>query len=106
MGRGSGRETGEDTLGDEWSDAAAFQACVDEYILQRCRPDMVVAEIGSGGGRVAKLVLPRVKELHCFDISAKMLERCEAELASLVRDSEGGKKAHFHLLDESCALPA
>ena len=25
MGRGSGCETGEDTLGDEWSDAAAFQ---------------------------------------------------------------------------------
>ena len=33
------------------------------------------AEVGSGGGRVAKLVLPRVKELHCFDISPKMLER-------------------------------
>ena len=56
MGRGSGRETGEDTLGDEWSDAAAFQACVDEYILQRCRPDMVVAEAGLGASRAPGFV--------------------------------------------------
>jgi hypothetical protein len=41
----------------------------------------VVVELGSGGGRVSRLIAP-LAPLHCLDISDEMLTRCRAQLLS------------------------
>jgi len=35
----------------------------------------VVAEIGVGGGRIARKMVDKVKSLTCFDISTEMLKK-------------------------------
>jgi len=40
----------------------------------------VVAEIGVGGGRVAKRMFGKVKSLTCFDISLEMLKKAKVTL--------------------------
>eukprot|EP00928_Gymnodinium_smaydae_P084160 TRINITY_DN67408_c0_g1_i1.p1 TRINITY_DN67408_c0_g1~~TRINITY_DN67408_c0_g1_i1.p1 ORF type:complete len:357 (-),score=73.03 TRINITY_DN67408_c0_g1_i1:42-998(-) len=87
-------------LGEEWSDMGAFEHVLERYVLSRCAPDAVVAEVGSGGGRVARRVAPLVRELHCFDVSSKMLERCKEALKR-----EGHEHCQFNLLAEECRLP-
>ncbi|CAN0419326.1 unnamed protein product, partial [Phaeothamnion confervicola] len=49
------------------------------------------AEIGCGGGRVAAEVAPHVASLTCLDVSPKMLQRAQAELA-------GADNVSFRLL--------
>lgn len=69
-------------LGDEWGNRADVEQVVRDFITPYVNGASRVAEIGSGGGRVAALVLPTVEHLTCFDISKKMLERCRATLGN------------------------
>ncbi len=95
--------TGEDPaavarLGEEWGRLDDAIQIIDEWILPHVGPSSVCGEIGTGGGRVAVRVAPKVAEFHAFDISKKMLALVQAELADV-----GG--ARFHHLVEP-ALPA
>lgn len=73
---------GLEILGDEWGRADAGVAeIVDEWILSSVTGDSAVAEIGVGGGRIARLVADRVRRLLCFDLSPMMLEHAERALA-------------------------
>jgi SAM-dependent methyltransferase len=67
-------------LGDEWG-IADVEEVMGLYIFPNLTETSVVAEIGSGGGRLASKVIGRVGELYCLDVSRKMLERCKVALA-------------------------
>src|SRR5215510_10990013 len=56
-------------IGDEWGRVADVEQIVGEFIAPFVTGTSVVAEIGSGGGRVAAKVAPTVGKLHCLDIS-------------------------------------
>mmetsp|Transcript_153670 Transcript_153670/g.294443 ORF Transcript_153670/g.294443 Transcript_153670/m.294443 type:complete len:367 (-) Transcript_153670:64-1164(-) len=93
------------TVGDEWADAASLNAVLEEWIFSQVKAEACrVAEIGSGGGRVAAPVAQRVSELVCFDLSAEMLKAArrhvsERELSN-VRfqhvDGEGEYPAEYN----------
>lgn len=68
-------------LGDEWGRTSHVERIVAEYIYPYITPESVVAEIGSGGGRIASRVVERAKELYCLDISSEMLKRTHAALS-------------------------
>lgn len=90
------------TVGDEWADEASLQEVLKEWLLPSLshvsssgeRAACRVAEIGSGGGRVAKHVAGQTSELVCFDISKEMLKAAEKHLAS-----EGIDKVRFQHVD-------
>jgi len=65
-------------LGEEWSDKLSFQQVLEDFFWPNLRETFVVAELGSGGGRVASRVVHHVKELHCYDISREMLKKAES----------------------------
>lgn len=69
-------------IGDEWSDATSLTAILDDWVFSQVWPTARIAEIGSGGGRVAAHVAPRVQELFCFDISQEMLGAAKKYLSS------------------------
>jgi len=56
-------------LGDEWSDKASLQIVMDEFFYPYLNKNDIVAEIGSGGGRIASKVANHVEKIYCFDIS-------------------------------------
>jgi SAM-dependent methyltransferase len=85
-------------LGDEWGRLEDVERIVAEYIYPYINGASAAAEIGSGGGRVASRVAPRVSHLHCFDISKEMLRKAQAAL-------EAHRNVDFVLL-ESAQLPA
>lgn len=62
-------------LGDEWGHPEHVSAILDEFIFPYIDADTVAIEIGSGGGRIASRVAPRVKHLYCLDISLEMLHQ-------------------------------
>jgi SAM-dependent methyltransferase len=68
-------------LGGEWGTPKDLQDVLAEYLDPFLEPHHVVGEIGSGGGRVAFLVAPKVAEFYCFDISAGMLDQARQTLA-------------------------
>jgi SAM-dependent methyltransferase len=71
-----------DVLGDEWALASAeVERIVADWITPYVSTESVAAEIGVGGGRVARLVADQVRELYCFDLSAGMLEHAQRVLA-------------------------
>ncbi len=70
-------------LGEEWGRLEDAVQAIDEWILPHVDPASVCGEIGTGGGRVAVRVAPKVGEFHAFDVSAKMLRLVEAELADV-----------------------
>ncbi|KAF0694519.1 Aste57867_14601 [Aphanomyces stellatus] len=76
-----------DVLGDEWSTPAdlthVLSTFVFPYLSQSTQ--VHVGEIGSGGGRVARLVAshPAVSRYVCMDISSEMLEHARKTLASV-----------------------
>lgn len=96
-----GRETDDPSsvarLGEEWGRLEDVEAIVDRWILPHIDGRAVVGEIGTGGGRVARLVAPKVGQFHAFDVAPRMLDRARQEL----REVRG---AQFHVLD-SPALP-
>ena len=83
-----------DAVGDEWAPRAHTARVVEEWILCEVDASTAAVEIGSGGGRVAALVAPRVASLACCDVSSKMLEKAKERLAS----TEGAGAASFHLV--------
>jgi len=82
------------TLGEEWGTIGDMEAVLAEWVLPFVTAESVVAEVGVGGGRVAKRVAPQVRELDCFDISARMLDTARGELA-------GQPNVTFQLLEGS-----
>ena len=86
-------------IGDEWSDARSLDRCLERWLYPLLSESSVVAEIGSGGGRVASRVASRVRQLVCFDISERMLRSAKAALSAQTNVS-------FHLLPASDPTPA
>jgi ubiquinone/menaquinone biosynthesis C-methylase UbiE len=62
-------------LGDEWANRSHTIEIIQEFIYPYINDSHVVAEIGVGGGRIAKEVVNRVAELHCYDVSSEMIKR-------------------------------
>jgi len=87
-------------IGDEWSDEASLSAALNDWIVPHLGSDVQVAEIGSGGGRVAARVAGKVRKLVCFDLSAEMLKRAKKHLETL-----GVANAEFEQVDGSAAYP-
>lgn len=81
-----------EVLGDEWSPRKDVKEVINLFITPFV-DRKVVAEIGVGGGRIAREVISLVSELHCYDISAMMIQRAK----EVISPSEEGK-LHFHLL--------
>lgn len=69
-------------LGDEWGRSSDIEEIVAHYIYPFVCPESVVGEIGSGGGRIALRVAPRVGQFYCFDISSEMLKKAKAALGA------------------------
>jgi SAM-dependent methyltransferase len=67
-------------LGEKWATPADLERVLGEFLLPYVSERSVVGEIGSGGGRIAAHVAGEVAELHCFDISSRMLERAKTTL--------------------------
>ena len=67
-------------LGDEWGDKESVKKVINNFIIPYVNPDSVVAEIGCGGGRIAAIVAPLVRDLYCFDIAEEMLEIAKTNL--------------------------
>ncbi len=67
-------------LGDEWGNREDVEWVVENYIKPFITKQSVVAEIGTGGGRVASKVAPLTKEFFCFDISQEMLKKAKLVL--------------------------
>eukprot|EP00438_Fugacium_kawagutii_P034330 Skav216685 [mRNA] locus=scaffold91:137301:139638:+ [translate_table: standard] len=67
-------------VGDEWSDAQSLVEVLNEWLLPHVSSSMSVAEVGSGGGRVAAQVADQVQRLVCFDISDAMLKMARKRL--------------------------
>jgi SAM-dependent methyltransferase len=69
-----------EVLGDEWSEASDVQGIFDEFIAPYISREAEVAEIGPGGGRLARWTAPLVGRLVLLDISPQMLDRCREVL--------------------------
>lgn len=82
------------TLGEEWGTIGDMEAVLADWLLPQLTPESVVAEVGVGGGRIADRVAPQVRELNCFDISARMLDAARGRLS-------GRPNVKLHLLEVS-----
>jgi SAM-dependent methyltransferase len=69
-----------DYLGDEWGDKTSVRQVIDDFIFPYINSSSIVAEIGSGGGRIAATIAPVVRQLTCFDISEEMINRAKRKL--------------------------
>lgn len=67
-------------VGDEWSDPTSLEQALAHFLFPYVLNSMEVAEIGSGGGRVASKVFTKVKSITCFDVSLEMLKNAKATL--------------------------
>ena len=77
----SGTEEGQlARLGEEWGRLDDAVQVIEEWILPHVAEGDRVGEIGTGGGRVATRVAPKVGAFDCFDVSEKMLELVRKEL--------------------------
>lgn len=77
-------------LGEEWSSVADLEDVLTRYLFPCLRPDARAAEIGVGGGRVARYVRRRCARLTCMDLSPKMLQRAKATLEAEAEPAEAG----------------
>jgi SAM-dependent methyltransferase len=79
-------------LGEEWSSVGDLEDVLERYLFPLLlTPNARVAEIGVGGGRVARYVRRRCAHLTCLDLSPKMLARAKAAL--LAEEEEKGAPA-------------
>ncbi|CAM9669585.1 unnamed protein product [Chrysoparadoxa australica] len=85
-------------VGDEWSPRADLMEVVEQFILPYITPSSCVAEIGSGGGRVASCLMGKVASMDCFDISQQMLARCKEALDG--QETAAATATSFTLLKE------
>ncbi len=81
--------TAPSVLGEEWSSVGDLEDVLARYLFPLLTPHARVAEVGVGGGRVARYVQRRCAHLTCMDLSPKMLARAKAALAV----DEGGAGA-------------
>lgn len=81
-------------LGEEWSDEAALQQVLDEFLFCHVSSDSQCLEIGVGGGRLARRVAPLVAKLTAVDIASAMLDKAR-EATSACNNVE------FHLLEST-----
>jgi SAM-dependent methyltransferase len=72
-----------EVLGDEWGDPTSVEQILERFVYPHVDSDDVAGEIGSGGGRVALRVAPKVERFTCFDISTEMLRHARQNLTSL-----------------------
>lgn len=73
-------------LGEEWSSQGDLREVLEAYLFPLLTPQARVAEIGVGGGRIARKVQRRCAQLTCMDVSPKMLARAEATLRQLQQE--------------------
>jgi len=83
-------------LGDEWAPRSHTLEIINEFIYPYINDSSIVAEIGVGGGRIAKEVVNRVSALHCYDVSSEMIARSKKVV---VPDSTRNSSIHFTLLN-------
>lgn len=77
-------------LGDEWGHPDHVSAILEEFVFPYATEDAIAVEIGTGGGRVAARVAPRVKHLYCLDISSEMLSK----LREVLKDRDNVSFVH------------
>src|SRR5512137_258618 len=84
-------------VANEWDTLRSgyFTEAVRESALAKAylRPEMTVADVGSGTGFVAAGLAPLVKQVHVVDGSPAMLEVARKNLATF------GSKVEYHLAD-------
>ncbi|HEX4804092.1 MAG TPA: class I SAM-dependent methyltransferase [Myxococcaceae bacterium] len=80
-GQGPAGSVALQTLGDEWGNHSDIECILADYVYPFVDSQSVVAEVGSGGGRIALRVAPRVREYDCLDISQQMLKKAQIALA-------------------------
>jgi SAM-dependent methyltransferase len=85
-------------LGDEWGRKTDVEEVIADFIYPYVDQSKVVAEIGSGGARVAAKVIENTAELYCFDISREMLKHARKVLGRYPH-------AHFELLKKPQFAP-
>lgn len=85
-------------LGEEWSDRLSFQHVLEDFFWPNLNEKLLVAELGSGGGRVASRVVHRVGELHCYDISKEMLKKAESAVKASLEEKGTAKPTKFEFL--------
>eukprot|EP00931_Biecheleriopsis_adriatica_P006016 TRINITY_DN107484_c0_g1_i1.p1 TRINITY_DN107484_c0_g1~~TRINITY_DN107484_c0_g1_i1.p1 ORF type:complete len:339 (+),score=69.58 TRINITY_DN107484_c0_g1_i1:41-1057(+) len=70
-------------VGDEWSDEVSLEEVLKDWLLPLLKAEAkMVAEIGSGGGRIAARVADSVGRLVCFDVSSQMLSVAKQRLVN------------------------
>lgn len=79
-------------IGDEWAPRQDTIYIIENFILPFVSLSSTVAEIGVGGGRIAREVCPHVAHFDGYDISPVMLQRCSDILAS-------APHSHLYLLE-------
>jgi SAM-dependent methyltransferase len=85
-------------LGEEWSDKLSFHQVLEDFFWPNLNDAFVVAELGSGGGRVASRIVTHVGELHCYDISKEMLKKAEAAVIQSLAENQLTKPTKFEFL--------
>lgn len=93
-------------IGEEWSDRAALDTVINDFIKPYIDENTRVAEIGSGGGRMAiRVAALRPKSLQLFDISLEMLKRARKALSLRGLDTEikGTHISFCHLKEDYSA---
>jgi len=88
-------------LGDEWSDASSLAAVLEDWVYPHVSSASRCAEIGSGGGRIARCVAPRSSELVCLDVSTEMLKTAQQLLTA-----EGCSNVRFQHISGDEPYPA
>ncbi|CAE7195482.1 unnamed protein product [Symbiodinium sp. CCMP2592] len=91
-------------VGDEWSDVESLDAVLSEWLyphLEEEKKHLKVAEVGSGGGRIAARVAPKVERLVCFDVSEGMLACARSRIAGEL----GHRNVEFQLVHGGAPYP-
>tara|TARA_B100000780_G_C21042815_1_gene418508 strand:- start:189 stop:1100 length:912 start_codon:yes stop_codon:yes gene_type:complete len=70
-------------VGDEWSDAASLHQVLEEFLYPYLNTNDIVAEIGTGGGRIASKAVSKCESFTCMDVSMEMLKKAKGILDQL-----------------------
>lgn len=90
-------------IGCEWSDELSLKLVLREWfapvIASVGSANLKVAEVGSGGGRIATWLAGQeaTASLHCLDISVRMLEKCKAAIDATCGPETAARVKYTHL---------
>jgi len=84
-----------DCLGDEWAPRSDTLEIINNFIYPYIDNSSIVAEIGVGGGRIAKEVINKISTLHCYDVSSEMLTRSKNNIKPINNNNQ----IYFTLVD-------